>query len=99
MTNIEIINLIHKLNIESGYKNSVHEFTHGKCLIFAMMLKEYLPLGTVMYIPDDYHFIFRYNGNYYDATGNVTKRYRFAKQMSLAEFIRRNKLVKMFKIA
>ena len=99
LTNKDVVDYIEKLNRESGYKNPVHEFTHGKCLIFALALKERFPIGSILYIPEGYHFVFRYNGNIYDATGNVTKRYYNANHLSFAEFLRRNKLTKMFRMA
>lgn len=99
LTTKDVLELIEQLNKESGYKNPVHEFTHGRCFIFALMLKEHLPLGSILYLPKYYHFVFRYNGHCYDATGNVTNKYCHTKHMSLAEFIRRQKLTKMFQMA
>lgn len=43
----------------------------GNCYYFALILKDRFPGGTVYYDVIDGHFVYLYNGRYYDWTGII----------------------------
>jgi hypothetical protein len=52
-------------------------WTSGNCYYFAVILRERFADyddGWIMYEPIDGHFLFKYDGNYYDHTGVVNLR-------------------------
>lgn len=64
------------------YKDKVLDFIHrrfqidcnwlnGNCYYFSLILKDRFPRGSIFYNVTNGHFIFFYDGNYYDWTGIV----------------------------
>lgn len=51
-------------------------WTEGNCYYFALILKDRFPKGRIYYDVIDGHFIFYYNGIYYDWNG-IVKSYGF----------------------
>jgi len=47
-------------------------WTQGNCYYFAKILELRFPGGKVMYEPIDGHFLYQYNGRYYDHDGLYT---------------------------
>ena len=52
-------------------------FLHGFCYYFSIILKEKFPKGTILYSPSLNHFIFLYNSEIWDITGNVSDKYDY----------------------
>lgn len=50
----------------------VKTFTQGNCYHFAVILKDIYPDGVIEYDYVNGHFIFNYEGKYYDITGEVS---------------------------
>ena len=44
-------------------------FTEGNCYYFSIILKERFKSGDVYYLPIANHFIWKYNGKFYDICG------------------------------
>jgi hypothetical protein len=70
--NSEILRFIKsfKKNVDADKKEIINCFTKGNCYHFALILKNLYPYGQIMYSPD--HFVFEFNGRYYDIRGDVT---------------------------
>ena len=83
----ETINILH---------SSIYELTHGKCLLFALTLKEKVG-GTLRYLIEEYHVVLDFNGKLYDATGNVTKQYNGCKFLTEKELFQRKTLINELK--
>ena len=56
--------------IQRRFKNDCH-WTDGNCYYFAAILKARFPDGGIYYMIISNHFLFKYNGIYYDWTGVV----------------------------
>lgn len=53
----------------------------GNCYFFAVILKAAFPDGEIAYLPTYNHFVFMYNEQIYDWTGNVTDKYLTEEQL------------------
>ena len=63
---MDIMDFIHRrFPKDSGWLN-------GNCYYFAVILKDRFPEGKIMYDVIDGHFVFQYDGLYYDYRG-ITK--------------------------
>ena len=86
MVTEHISDAINRINNSSIYKNPVYVYTHGRCLEFAVRLKEKTG-GIIFYLPNEKHFVLRIGIKYYDATGNVTKQYRNSRKLEYTDII------------
>lgn len=68
---IEITNLIHFLctSYELLYGCDRDDFSTKYCYYFAHILKKLIPEGHIYYISNPIHYIFEYQGLFYDQTG------------------------------
>lgn len=67
-TNDEILSFIKKFKFLE--KSTIEKlFTTGNCYYFAIILKERFKDGLVYYLPITNHFVWKYNGKYYDICG------------------------------
>ena len=78
-------------DLASRLNNSVTYFLHGGCYIFAKQLRDTIG-GDLFYLLDDYHFVVKVDDKFYDASGNVTKKYRDSRMITESEFLKRSKL-------
>lgn len=46
-----------------------YNWTTGRCYFFSAILKDVFPGGKVFYDPIEGHFIYHFNGKFYDWTG------------------------------
>lgn len=81
---LSVLNLIEEIKLNTGLDNPVYFFTHGGCYKFAKMLQSQIG-GEIYYVKSYKHFILKYNGLYYDVTGNVSKIYKDEKMLSESE--------------
>ena len=49
-----------------------YNWTTGRCYFFAIILKDVFPGGKIFYDPIDGHFLYKYENNFYDWTGQKT---------------------------
>ena len=55
-------------------------YLNGKCRIFAHILKKNYN-GIIYFLPDYFHFVFCKDNKLYDASGNVTNKYKLTKKI------------------
>ncbi|MBO5388935.1 MAG: hypothetical protein J6A59_12540 [Lachnospiraceae bacterium] len=96
LTNLEILNIITNINNNSDIEKPIHYYLNGGCYIFAKKLQN-LVSGDILYLTTEHHFIVKYNKRLYDASGNVTNKYKYSKCITELEFNQREKLVKSIK--
>ena len=64
----DILNFIEKFKFLE--KQTIERlFTRGNCYYFAIILKERFKYGDIYYLPITNHFVWKYNGKYYDICG------------------------------
>lgn len=80
-------------NLVKSTKKTRHFYLNGGCYVFGKLLQEIVG-GDLIYLVSEYHFVLRLNNKLYDASGNVTNKYKSAKFISEQEFLQRDKLVK-----
>jgi hypothetical protein len=71
------------INFKQRFKDSedliVHMFTNGLCYHFTSILKDVFPGGIVIHDEIANHFLYWYDGYYYDITGAIElDMYKFA---------------------
>ena len=77
-------------------KKSVKYYLNGGCYVFAKEMKAVLG-GNILYLLDDFHFVLNIGKKLYDASGNVTKKYKNSRHISEEEFLKRKRLGKEYK--
>ena len=93
---MEVTQIIQELNKTSGIKNPVYYYLNGGCYIFAKQLQQIIG-GAIYYLLLEHHFVVEINNKFYDASGNVTKKYKDCKKIAEEEFQKRIKLKKSIK--
>ena len=81
---VEITEFINNFIKENKNNNPVYKYTHGYCLMFALLLQNNYP-GTIIYLPEACHFVFMRSYLLYDITGNVTNKYKSYKKVKFEE--------------
>lgn len=71
-------------DFRSTHDNAVYEYTHGKCMTFALLLENKFG-GELIYLPLQAHFVLYLNGKMWDITGNVSKVYAKEKRVKLED--------------
>ena len=68
LTKVQILDFIEKFKF---IHNKVLEyvFTSGNCYYFAVIMKERFKRGEIYYLPIENHFVWKYDGVYYDIQG------------------------------
>lgn len=75
----------------------INYYINGGCYIFASKLKQ-LVGGDILYLVNEYHFVLKLDNKLYDASGNVTSKYRGSRFITEQEFMQRKRLVKEFRL-
>lgn len=60
-------------------------FTEDCCYWFARILQERFPEGEILFLPEEHHFVVQIEDRLWDIRGNVTNRFRQAKQIPWGE--------------
>ena len=67
------------------------KWVDGNCYYFALILKDRFPGGAIYYDVINGHFIYLYNGQYYDWTGLVTATGKLVEWDKFDEYDRLNR--------
>jgi len=73
------------------YGRLMYYYLNGGCYIFAKELQRYFD-GKIYYLLNEYHIVIKINGKLYDASGNVSEKYKYSRKMTEDEFLSRKKL-------
>lgn len=63
------------LKFIANFDGAQSTFMNGCCYWFAHILRERFSGGDILYEMIDGHFLWKYEGHYYDVRGDVTDRY------------------------
>lgn len=74
-------------------KKPISFFLNGGCLWFAKALQKKIG-GNLRYLIQEAHVVLEINQKLYDATGNVTSKYKNSKHISEEELKKRPRLLK-----
>lgn len=78
--------------IKQSSNKTTHYYLNGGCYKFAKILQYYIG-GDIMYLLQEEHCVLKVGDKLYDATGNVTNKYKCSKMIDESVMVSRNKIV------
>lgn len=78
-------------------EEKLYYYLNGGCYIFANKLKNKIG-GEIKYLLDEYHFILKKDDKLYDASGNVTQKYKNSRIITEEDALKRKKIIKSIKL-